>query len=302
MMHTCLLLLLKYPLHAAQLLPLILLLSYPLGRRSYGRLCLWGTTRLSRLAVWLCWISLLLLFLDYAREVLALPRWQDLPPWRLHSMAGSLLAAALAGVCLAALRRCERKFPHFPAQLADEETCYDGRGIRQPMLWSLGALLAFFGMALLLEGILMPPPQGMESAAMQELVFSSTLHHTFAKLAPAGGAALICLYFLRHEPVLAANGNFERTARWCAIWATLGYFPTCIDIWSDMLLVPVQHFRYGTPLQELPLSLWGGIVPLTAAMLLWAVFLFRPEQARRLWLLCLPFALLLLREVLMISL
>ncbi len=301
MLHTCLLFLLKYPLHAVQLLPLLLLLSYPLGRRGHGRLCLWGVTRLSRLAVWLCWGSLLLLAADYARELLALPRWTDLSPWRLHTMAGSLLAAALAGVCLTALRRAERQFPHFPGCIADAQTCYDGRVIRLPMLLSLGALLCYFGMALLLEGMLMPPPQGMERAAMQQLVLSSTLHHAFAKMAPAGGAALFYLYCLRDAPLLA-NGNFDRVVRWCAVWAALGYFPSCIDIWSDMLLIPVQYFRYGLPMQELPLSVWGGIVPLTLAMLLWAVFLFRPEQARRLWLLCLPFVLLLLREVLVFCL
>ena len=295
-------LLLKYCLQATELLPLILLLTYPLGRRGHGRLAVWGIERLAALCLRLCWCSILLLLLDAGLSLLMADNAASLPRWFGETLAAGLFACALAAVFLSLVRRANTRLPDFPPLLKDEDCRYDGSLIRRPMLLLVPVLLCQLGLILVQGGWFMPPPQDMAVSDMHRLLLNNSLGTAFSHLAAAGGLALLALYANARTPLLLGR-NWDRAARWCAVWAVLGLLPTCIDRWSDILLQPLRLLMAGQPLSGLwqdptalaTLNTAPAAALLSLAACLWAVPLYRPQLARRLWLLLLPWLCLLLQ-------
>lgn len=294
--------LLKYVLQATELMPFILLLTYPLGRRGNGRLAVWGARRLTLLSLRLCWCSVALLLLHFALTLWQMDDMSSLPRWHWQQTAASLLACGLAALFLALVQKANARLPEFPHLRPDADCCYDGAAIRRPMLLTVPALLCLYGLILVQGGVLAPPPAGMARNDLFRLVFGSSFGAAFSHLTAAGGVALLVLYANARIPLLLC-GNWERAVRWCAVWAVLGLLPTCIDRWSDVLLQPLLFLLSGRPLSELTqdpvalatLNTAPAAAMLTLAACLWAVPLFRPRLARHLWLLLLPWLCLLLQ-------
>lgn len=295
-------LLLKYVLQATELMPLILLLTYPLGRRGNGRLAIWGVRRLTQLSLRLCWCSVILLILHFGFTLWQMDDMSTLPRWQWQQTAASLLACGLAVVFLALVQKANGRLPDFPHLRPDADCFYDGAVIRRPMLLTVPALLCLFGLILIQGGVLAPPPQGMARSDLFRLVLSASLGTAFSHLTAAGGVALLALYANARLPLLLC-GNWERAVRWCAVWAVLGLLPACIDRWSDILLQPALFLLSGRPLGSLmedptalaTLNTAPAAAMLTLAACLWAIPLYRPQLARRLWLLLLPWLCLLLQ-------
>lgn len=294
--------LLKYVLQAAELMPFILLLTYPLGRRGNGRLAVWGARRLTLLSLRLCWCAVALLLLHFGLTLWQMDDMSTLPRWHWQQTAASLLACGLAALFLALVQKANARLPEFPPLRPDEACLYDGAAIRRPMLLTVPALLCLFGLILVQGGVLAPPPQGMARADLFRLVFGASFGAAFSHLTAAGGVALLVLYANARTPLLLGR-NWDRSVRWCGIWAVLGLLPTCIDRWSDILLPPVLFLLSGRPLSGLTedpaalatLNTAPAAAMLTLAACLWAVPLYRPRLARHLWLLLLPWLCLLLQ-------
>lgn len=294
--------LLKYVLQAAELMPFILLLTYPLGRRGNGRLAVWGARRLTLLSLRLCWCAVALLLLHFGLTLWQMDDMSTLPRWHWQQTAASLLACGLAALFLALVQKANARLPEFPPLRPDEACFYDGAAIRRPMLLTVPALLCLFGLILVQGGVLAPPPQGMARADLFRLVFGASFGAAFSHLTAAGGVALLVLYANARTPLLLGR-NWDRSVRWCGIWAVLGLLPTCIDRWSDILLPPVLFLLSGRPLSGLTedpaalatLNTAPAAAMLTLAACLWAVPLYRPRLARHLWLLLLPWLCLLLQ-------
>lgn len=295
-------LLLKYVLQAAELMPFILLLTYPLGRRGNGRLAIWGARRLTLLSLRLCWCSVALLLLHFGLTLWQMDDMSTLPRWHWQQTAASLLACGLAALFLALVQKANARLPEFPPLRPDETCLYDGAAIRRPMLLTVTALLCLFGLILVQGGVLAPPPQGMARGDLFRLVFGASFGIAFSHLTAAGGVALLVLYANARTPLLLGK-NWDRAVRWCGIWAVLGLLPTCIDRWSDVLLQPLLFLLSGRPLGSLTedptalatLHTAPAAAMLTLAACLWAVPLYRPRLARHLWLLLLPWLCLLLQ-------
>lgn len=295
-------LLLKYVLQAAELMPFILLLTYPLGRRGNGRLAIWGARRLTLLSLRLCWCSVALLLLHFGLTLWQMDDMSTLPRWHWQQTAASLLACGLAALFLALVQKANARLPEFPPLRPDEACLYDGAAIRRPMLLTVTALLCLFGLILVQGGVLAPPPQGMARGDLFRLVFGASFGIAFSHLTAAGGVALLVLYANARTPLLLGK-NWDRAVRWCGIWAVLGLLPTCIDRWSDVLLQPLLFLLSGRPLGSLTedptalatLHTAPAAAMLTLAACLWAVPLYRPRLARHLWLLLLPWLCLLLQ-------
>lgn len=294
--------LLKYVLQAAELMPFILLLTYPLGRRGNGRLAVWGARRLTLLSLRLCWCAVALLLLHFGLTLWQMDDMSTLPRWHWQQTAASLLACGLAALFLALVQKANARLPEFPPLRPDEACLYDGAAIRRPMLLTVPALLCLFALILVQGGVLAPPPQGMARADLFRLVFGASFGAAFSHLTAAGGVALLVLYANARTPLLLGR-NWDRSVRWCDIWAVLGLLPTCIDRWSDILLPPVLFLLSGRPLSGLTedpaalatLNTAPAAAMLTLAACLWAVPLYRPRLARHLWLLLLPWLCLLLQ-------
>ena len=294
--------LLKYVLQATELMPFILLLTYPLGRRGNGRLAIWGARQLTLLSLRLCWCSVVLLILHFALTLWQMDDMSSLPRWHWQQTAVSLLACGLAALFLALVQKANKRLPEFPHLRPDADCLYDGAAIRRPMLLTVPALICLFGLILVQGGVLAPPPAGMARNDLFRLVLGSSLGTAFSHLTAAGGVALLVLYANARIPLLLC-GNWERAVRWCAVWAVLGLLPTCIDRWSDILLQPLLFLLSGRPLGSLTedptalatLNTAPAAAMLTLAACLWAVPLFRPRLARHLWLLLLPWLCLLLQ-------
>ena len=93
-------LLLKYVLQATELMPFLLLLTYPLGRRGNGRLAVWGARSFTLLSLRLCWCSVALLILHFVLTLWQMDDMSTLPRWQWQQTAASLLASVVKNLVL----------------------------------------------------------------------------------------------------------------------------------------------------------------------------------------------------------
>ena len=134
-------------------------------------------------------------------------------------------------------------------------------------------------------------PQGLTMTDVVLVVLSTTVHDYFTAFAPAGSVALLVLALKTGtgSAGLAADDE-QRAARWCALWAMVGFIPRCIDRWG---LVIGLYLRPG-PLPQGVADQALGLVPTTLAIACW-VALFVLRAPRKLyWLNLLGAALLVL--------
>ena len=295
----CLAAMLKVFAHAALALPCIAALTLLAGRREKSRLCAFGSREMALLSlplafVWpLLLISDVLLLFALTQGPVRLPEnfSPGMPAMLPYSSA---LVAWLTGVlCLCV--QLWRSRPHAsPATLSPEN--------RQPHMSAglcLASALCFFAALALPVCPLAGLPEGLTASQAALAVMSSTLHVYFTCFAPAGALALSALALrpglmqkwacLQEDEALAA--------RWCALWAMIGYIPYCLDRWGVCLGFAL---RPGSMPPVISLRV-PSLVAISLAVMCWGILFFRRAPRKIYWLntlgllllslgLCLPFA------------
>ena len=234
-----------YCFRAMQALPLILLFTYPLGRRGHGRLAVWGMERLVSLCLCLCCCSALFLLLEGGR-MLSLSDWASDRQRHntLISLVLALLACALGAFFLGLVQRANRRLPDFPPSQQDEDCRYDGAVIRRPMLLLVPVLLCQFALLGEVDGRLLWTKDWWEII----LEFpGGCLLDALSQLSVAGGLALLALHAHARTPLLS-DRNRDRAVRWCAAWAVLGQLIVCLKSWAKVLDKPCSLLLAGQPL------------------------------------------------------
>ena len=156
---------------------------------------------------------------------------------------------------------------------------------------ALLAALCFFVAQVLPSWPFSGLPQGLTMSDVVLVVLSTTVHEYFTAFAPAGSVALLVLALKSGSGSAGLSAEDEqRAARWCALWAMVGFIPRCIDRWG---LVLGLYLRPG-PLPQGVADQALGLVPTTLAIACW-VALFVLRAPRKLyWLNLLGAALLVL--------
>ena len=285
-------------MNAAAALPLIIALTLLIGRRAQARFCAYGASRLAGLAFGLSWLGLPVMlgslygllsglraaghnmtdisFGSPARLTYSLP----LRLWLTGIICAGLLRRACAGAPLPPRRR--------PQEDRYTTSMINGR------LWLCGlTALCLFSTYVLRDWPFIALPPGMDLGQAATAVFSNALHKYFMAFAPAGALALLFLLRARHGAAAAGFDEVQTAlaTRWCALWATVGYIPFCLDRWGIIL----GYLLRGTPPDWL-LAQAYALIPLTAAVACWGTLLGMANPLRRSWLIGLGVALLALGE------
>lgn len=273
-------------------LPLVLALTLAVGRRSHGRLCLWGGARLARLCLATALAGCVYYWFYYSLVFGIEPG----PPAALADAMRKNLYLAVG--CWAAGLGCVylayRKATAFPVPDATEpleESRYDISVVLPVLLAGLGAAVCFTVAFFSMEGVFGTPPQGMDQTTYLTTLLRKTLHSAFGDLSFAGGAGVVLVCMLRDRAELADPAHFEKAARWCALWGVVGFLPGCIDQWSNLLLSGI--YLHG-PTPGVVGVLRSPLFFRTLFMLLSLLIFCRPGLARSLGLCMLPWLLVLL--------
>jgi len=276
---------------AAAAMPLMIVLSLVMGRRGHGAFCLSGARVLSMLCITLACLGLLLpgcqllhiitLLQDAGHSREAYPLWS--PLMLPYSLGLTLWLSGL--LCCVLLLRCFSA-RQMTASVADGSYAMT---IFRPQLWLCAlACLSFFASYVVQVWPFASLPEGMSLGQAASAIIRDRAHHYFSALAPAGAVALFCLPLARKrlkafsEPTL-----WEKAARWCALWAVAGYIPFWLNLSATCL---GYALRGGADLSRTLLML---LLPLSGAIICWAILLSMRSPLRRFWLAYLGFALLL---------
>lgn len=286
---------------AAAALPLITALTLLIGRRGQARFCAFGARHLSRLGWGLAWLGPPLIVGELAALLITLRGPQEafirLPsPWDPALLPFSVTVLIwLAGLFCAWLlkRACTRTPLPSPAS-RPEDDCWEMPAIRGKLLLCLLAVACFFAACVSRNWPFAALPPGLNLTQVASAVLSTAMHTYFMALAPAGALALLMLPRARRAPGgedFAAT-DYQRAARWCALWAMVGYIPFCLDRWG---LILGYALRGGSPAgwllpQVLPL------MPLTVSVICWAALFAMARPLRLQWLNWLALSLLAVRE------
>lgn len=285
-------------MNAAAALPLIIALTLLIGRRGQARFCAYGAARLAELAFGLSWLGLpvmlaslygLLSGLRAAGRAMA-----DIslvsPPLLAYSLP---LLLWLMGIIGAGLLRRTCTGAALPPRRHPEKDRYATDAVTG-RLWLCGLTgLCFFSTYVLRHWPFIALPPGMDLSRVATAVFSNALHKYFMAFTPAGALALLFLLRARRG---AAQAGFDEVqtalaARWCALWATAGYIPFCLDRWG----IALGYLLRGT-LPDWLLPQLYALIPFTAAVACWGTLLGMGKPLRRSWLMGLGVALLALGE------
>ena len=278
---------------AASALPVIIALTLATGRRGNARLSALGAHTLARCAALLAFLGPLLSVggvLALLAGVRGTQHMLDgISPWMPAMLPYTTAVLAwLAGItCLLGYLVADKAATQ---PKAGQDYWQPGQiGLRIGL--SLLAALCFFVAQVLPNWPFSGLPQGITMSDVALAVLSSTLHEYFTALAPAGSVALLVLSFKTATGSAAlAPADEQRAARWCALWAMVGFIPRCIDRWG---LVIGISLRSG-PLPQGVAEQAMGLVPTTLAIACW-VALFVLRAPRKLyWLNLLGFMLLVL--------
>lgn len=273
-------------------MPALLLLALIAGRRGHAASCLWGAARLARAGFALAAAGCVYFWFYYSLVFGIEPG----PPAAAAEAlrAGLWLAVGLwlAGVgCTWLILKRSETFPVPAAPDADSGISLEKGappaearlelGDLQPVPWlCLAAVLLFIGAMFSLGGIFAAPPQGMEADTYIRTLARSALHAAFSDISLAGGAALALLWMLRDRPQLADEATFCAAARWCAIWACVGFFPGVIDHWGDLILTAT----HGADVRITPAAVLRSAAFFRTLMLaFWMAPLCVPRLARSAW-------------------
>lgn len=263
---------------AASAMPIIIALTLATGRRGQARLCAYGARTLARCAAGLAVLGPLLA----AGSVLALlasirsteHMFEGVSLWMPAMLPYTTAVAAwLAGIiCLLLYLAADRAAP---VPQAAQDYWQPGQiGLRVGL--ALLAALCFFAAQVLPNWPFSGLPQGLSMEDVALAVLPKTLHDYFTALAPAGSVALIILSLVaRNRGAAFTLADEQRAARWCALWAMVGFIPRCIDRWG---LVIGFSLRQG-PLPQGLAEQAMGLVPMTLAIACWvALFVLRAPR------------------------
>lgn len=281
---------------AAVALPVITALTLFTGRRGNARLCAFGARSLTKLNLVLAVLGPLLV----AAGVLALlaglrgaeHMLDGLSFWMpaMRPYAAAILAWIAGLFCLLLYLAIDRKTA-LPAPASGQERWQPGQiGLRAA--FSLLAALCFFAAQTLPNWPFSALPQGLSMKDAALAVLSSSTHEYFTAFAPAGSIALLVLALNQR---IAGSGKLgpddeQKAARWCALWAMIGYIPRCIDQWG---MVIGFSLRQG-PLPQGIASQALALVPVTIAILCWVALFVRRAPRQLYWLNTTAFLLLIL--------
>lgn len=263
---------------AASAMPVIIALTLATGRRGQARLSAYGARTLARCAALLAALGPLLA----AGSVLALlasirnteHMFEGISLWMPAMLPYTTAVAAwLAGIiCLLLYLAADRAAPM--PQAAQDYWQPGQIGLRIGL--ALLAALCFFAAQVLPNWPFSGLPQGLSMGDVALAVLPNTLHDYFTALAPAGSVALIILSLVaRTSGAAFTQADEQRAARWCALWAMVGFIPRCIDRWG---LVIGFSLRQG-PLPQGLAEQAMGLVPMTLAIACWvALFVLRAPR------------------------
>ncbi len=273
-------------------LPAVLALTLAVGRRSHGRLCLWGGAKLARLSLAVTLAGCVYYWFYYSLVFGIEPG----PPAELAGamrnnlyLAVGCWAAGLACVYLGYKKAAS--FPVLDERTPLEESRYALARVLPTLIPGLVACVCFTVAFFSMEGVFGTPPQGMDQTTYLVTLLRKTLHSAFGDLSLAGGAGVALVCMLRDRKELAEPSHLEKAARWCALWGVIGFLPGCIDQWSNLILSGI-YLNGPTP----------GVVgvlrsPLffrTLFMLCWLLVFCRPSLARSLGFCMLPWLLVMI--------
>lgn len=203
--------------------------------------------------------------------------------------------AAKSGAGAASKSRSTRKARRAPAPVegSGRSDQLAGEAMRGRLCLYLMATVCFFAAQLLPNWSFSGPPQGMEWGRMVSALLGAATHNYFTCFAPAGAFALLALFFFhRKGELFPAVADLEKAARWCALWALIGYIPRCIDRWG--LFIGLSFSGQSLPDWLMPQA--AGLVPMTLAVACWAILFTVRSRVRLLWLNWLALALLVVRQ------
>ena len=280
---------------AASAMPVIIALTLATGRRGNAPLCAAGAHILARCAAALALLGPLLA----VGSVLALlaslrgpaHMLDGISPWMPAMLPYSTSVVAwLAGIaCLIGYLVADRAAAQ--PQPSAGQNCWQPGQVGLRVCLALLAALCFFVAQVLPNWPFSGLPQGLTMTDVVLVVLSTSVHDYFTAFAPAGSVALLVLALKSRTGSAALSADDEqRAARWCALWAMVGFIPRCIDRWG---LVIGLYLRPG-PLPQGVADQALGLVPTTLAVACW-VALFVLRAPRKLyWLNLLGAALLVL--------
>lgn len=268
---------------AASAMPVIIALTLATGRRGNAALSAHGAHTLARCAAALAFLGPLLT-LGGVLTLLASVRgpqhmFDDISPWMPAMLPYTTSVIAwLAGItCLLGYLVSDRAATVVQPKTGQDYWQPGQIGMRVGL--ALLAALCFFMAQVLPNWPFSGMPQGLTMADVALAVLSSTLHEYFTAFAPAGSVALLVLSFKAASGSAAlAPADEQRAARWCALWAMVGFIPRYIDRWG---LVIGISLRSG-PLPQGVAEQAMGLVPTTLAIACW-VALFALRAPRKLY-------------------
>ena len=278
---------------AASALPVIIALTLATGRRGNAGLSALGAHALARCAAGLAFLGPLLVI----GKVLALLAGVRAPqnlldgisPWMPAMLPYTTSVVAwLAGIaCLLGYLVANRAATQ-PQPSALQDNWQPGQiGLRVGL--SLLAALCFFIAQVLPNWPFSGLPQGLTMSDVAVAVLSNTVHDFFTAFTPAGCVALLVLAFKTSSGSAAlAPQDEQRAARWCALWAMVGFIPRCLDRWGLVIGISLRSGPLPMGVAEQAM----GLVPTTLAIACW-VALFVLRAPRKLYWLNLLGALLL---------
>lgn len=284
---------------AASTLPLITALTLLIGRRGQARLCALGAARLARLGYALAWLGPPTMLGGYL-SLLRTLRGASTALMPVSPLAPAMLPITLTGLvwlaglfCAWLLKRACGRAPLPPARRNPEEDRHATAAIKGRLQLSLLAAACFFATYVTRSWPFAGLPSGLTAQAVFAAVFSNALHTYFMAFAPAGALALFSLAVARPSlPEGLSARDAERAARWCALWAMIGYIPFCLDRWGLVIGFALRG-------NGLPDWLWPQLAPLallTAAAACWGALFALSRPLRHKALIFLGLFLLVARE------
>ena len=265
---------------AASAMPVIIALTLATGRRGNAGLSALGAHTLARCAAGLAFLGPLLAVGGVLALLASVRGPQNMldgiSPWMPAMLPYTTSVVAwLAGItCLLGYLVADRAAAK-PQSKAGQNSWQPGQiGLRVGL--ALLAALCFFMAQVMPNWPFSGLPQGLTMVDVALAILSSTLHDYFTALAPAGCVALLVLAFKTGFGSAALSADDEqRAARWCALWAMVGFIPRCIDRWG---LVIGLSMRSG-PLPQGVAEQAMGLVPTTIAIACWvALFVLRAPR------------------------
>lgn len=278
---------------AATAMPVIMALSLLTGRRGNARLGAVGARTLAWCAAGLSLLGPLLvvgaLFTLLAAMRGTAHALNGISPWLPAVLPTTTAVAAwLAGAaCLALYIMVDRS----AAVPQGRESWQPGQP-RLRVTLALLAALCFLAARTLPNWPFASLPGGLSMGDVAFAVLSNTLHEYFTSFAPAGCLALFVLAFLTRggKGGIFSPEDEQSAARWCALWAMIGYIPRCIDRWGVIIGFSLRQGPLPQGLADQAL----GLVPLTLAVVCWTALFVKGAPRKFYWLNAVGAALLIL--------